>query len=569
MTATLLALLLACQDDSARAKQLLEDSAAALRKSKSIVIEIESKTLVGGEGGRVTTIRRKIALRLPDLVRHEYWQGESEYLWVQDGQHYWFLDRVKKEYAQYPHQKQPFHDVFPAELFLGESPGILLGSEIKVAKHKDGHAITWLEKRRGKPKKHWLWLSKDNLPLSYSEEGALGDGTAYDRDDEYTKIDLDPKLDEDTFKFVPPADATVKAPFKPEPQPADEVPKTAEAKAAIELLGKVAEALRAGPSLTYEADVTTTGPSERSWRMKAAAQRPNRFRVEHDFSLYVCDGTTCWYYDPQVKKHTQYQAAQMPFSAMERVIGLYLEANPDHVLRGAVELSVGKEPAADVISWVEGRDPSTRHQLKIDSKTRFPLEYSRVMTRDGDTWVFTNKYGAFEVAKEAPADTFKFSPPAGASEKTRADSEFEGALLAPGKEAPTLAGKDPSGKDISLADFKGKPVLLIFGGATLKELRRVQQIHNLFAKRGLAVVAVHREDGAKAIRDRFASEKFTFPALCPKEDFLNGPFGVRVSGTHYVIGADGKVAASMFLHESFGQSEETLRSALEKAVSGR
>src|SRR5688500_18788675 len=132
MITTALALLLALQDDLVRARQLLEEAATLLQKNRKIVIVVDEKK---EQNEVVTTSQKRITLQLPNLARVEALEGD--WLSIQDGKQYWFLEKKKNEYGEYPLQSRPIHDVIPAQLFFGENPGNLLGSEIKVSIYKD------------------------------------------------------------------------------------------------------------------------------------------------------------------------------------------------------------------------------------------------------------------------------------------------------------------------------------------------------------------------------------------------------------------------------------------------
>jgi outer membrane lipoprotein-sorting protein/peroxiredoxin len=521
---------------------------------------------MGGDESKTTTLWRKMTLKRPDLYRMEARQGDKEWFSIQDGKTRYSLEVKKNEYAEYPAQKIPFRDVIPAQLFFGENPSALLGSDVKVSKHKDGHAISWVMRGRGNPTTHWLWLNKDALPVSSSSEGQVMDGKTWEKTEEY-KFDLDPKIDDKMFVFVPPAGATLKPPIPPQrgPEPAkSEVPKKA-----LEILTKAAAALRAGSALSYEAEVVFTGPYEKTMKLKVAAKQPDRFRVELGNSVMSCDGTAAWSYDLAVKKYQKFETNQLPPGEVEKVLGLYLDPKPELALRRGMDYSVAQDKGIDVISWVEENYPSMRHEFRFDSKTGLPLEWSTVTERDGDTYGHGRKYSAFNTTKEPDAGAFTFTPPEGSSERTAADGDWEGKLLPVGAAALELKGKDPAGKDISLADFKGKAVLVYFGGASRTELRWLQGLHDDYAKRGLMVLGVISEDGAKAMREKFASEKFTFSALSLKESYLEGPWGVRIQTTMYLIGTDGKVAARMVKVESYGYTERNLRGAIEKTLNAK
>jgi thioredoxin-dependent peroxiredoxin len=131
--------------------------------------------------------------------------------------------------------------------------------------------------------------------------------------------------------------------------------------------------------------------------------------------------------------------------------------------------------------------------------------------------------------------------------------------LAVGQAAPVFSAPDPSGKVVSLSDFKGKTVVLYFypkddtPGCTV-EACSFRDSHGAFAKNKTVVLGVS-PDNAKS-HSKFI-EKFglPFPLLSDPDHTLCEAYGVWVEKSMYgrkymgverstfVIGPDGRLKA--------------------------
>jgi peroxiredoxin Q/BCP len=130
-------------------------------------------------------------------------------------------------------------------------------------------------------------------------------------------------------------------------------------------------------------------------------------------------------------------------------------------------------------------------------------------------------------------------------------------MIEPGKKAPAFSLKDQDGKTHRLADYAGRPVILLFypkddtPGCT-KEACAFQAGLPKLKKSKAAVLGVSILDGAS--KAKFAKKHgLTFPLLADEDHAVAEKYGVwgekslygrkfmGIARTTYLIGADGKV----------------------------
>ena len=109
--------------------------------------------------------------------------------------------------------------------------------------------------------------------------------------------------------------------------------------------------------------------------------------------------------------------------------------------------------------------------------------------------------------------------------------------LTVGAKAPTFSAPDQSGKVVSLADFKGKTVVLYFypkddtPGCTV-EACSFRDEHSVFKKKGAIVIGVSPDSPKKHIK---FIEKFSlpFPLLADEDHAICEAYGVWVEKSMY------------------------------------
>lgn len=115
-----------------------------------------------------------------------------------------------------------------------------------------------------------------------------------------------------------------------------------------------------------------------------------------------------------------------------------------------------------------------------------------------------------------------------------------------GKDAPAFTLKTTDGKTVSLADYKGKAVLLNFWAtwcAPCKmEMPWLIELQKKYAAQGFTVLGISEDDGSpKSVADFAAKMGVDYPVLM-SNDALNKTYGgIDYLPTSYYIGRDGKV----------------------------
>lgn len=125
--------------------------------------------------------------------------------------------------------------------------------------------------------------------------------------------------------------------------------------------------------------------------------------------------------------------------------------------------------------------------------------------------------------------------------------------LSPGDVAPDFSAKDQNGKAVSLADFKGKTVLLYFypkdqtKGCT-REAQEFSALHAQFAKANAVVLGVSKQD-EKSHQEFIKAEKLPFDLIADTDGSVARAFGIGTlplvgytKRESVLIGPDGKVA---------------------------
>jgi peroxiredoxin/outer membrane lipoprotein-sorting protein len=191
-----------------------------------------------------------------------------------------------------------------------------------------------------------------------------------------------------------------------------------------------------------------------------------------------------------------------------------------------------------------------------------------------DALVITQKtvVASINIDEPVPASAFKFSPPKGATLFSPTKMQTPPGMAAPqpgpkgsqppalpeqknmtGEKAPSFSMPSLDGKQVSLSDYSGKPVLVLFWSAqspmSMKALPSVQKASQDLKSRGISVVGVNMDANREAVEKAVKEAGVTFPVLLDYKKaqqtataYSGGRMGLP---TTFVVGKDGKVVGSV------------------------
>jgi thiol-disulfide isomerase/thioredoxin len=114
------------------------------------------------------------------------------------------------------------------------------------------------------------------------------------------------------------------------------------------------------------------------------------------------------------------------------------------------------------------------------------------------------------------------------------------------KDAPSFTLKSVDGKTVSLADYKGKAVLLNFWatwcGPCKLEMPWLIEMQKKYASQGFTVLGISEDDSStKEVSDFMAKMGVDYPVLMYDDQMNKAYGGIDYLPTSYYIGRDGKV----------------------------
>jgi thiol-disulfide isomerase/thioredoxin len=138
--------------------------------------------------------------------------------------------------------------------------------------------------------------------------------------------------------------------------------------------------------------------------------------------------------------------------------------------------------------------------------------------------------------------------------------------------APAFATSTPDGKDISLAEFKGKVVMLDFWatwcGPCMQAIPAVQRLSEQFKDQPVAIVGVNRDkagDDSK-VRKTIERKELTFHQAMDTPGTIAKSYKISAIPALILIDKEGVVRA---VHVGYGPGEEkTLAAEIQKLLKG-
>ena len=127
--------------------------------------------------------------------------------------------------------------------------------------------------------------------------------------------------------------------------------------------------------------------------------------------------------------------------------------------------------------------------------------------------------------------------------------------LAPGSNAPQFSLPGISGDRVSLADFKGKTVVLNFWATwcppCIEELPSLEALYRQNKDKGFIVLAVASRDDADAVREMKEKSRLTMPVVLDEDGAVANRYKATGFPETFIIDREGKIR--MFVDPEIGK----------------
>ena len=118
-----------------------------------------------------------------------------------------------------------------------------------------------------------------------------------------------------------------------------------------------------------------------------------------------------------------------------------------------------------------------------------------------------------------------------------------------GNLAPDFSLVDPDGKLVSLADFRGKPVLVNFWATWCPscqlEMPFLQQVNDNWKDKGLIMLAIDSGESPAKVKEFFTGKGLSLPVLFDFTGSTSDRYGVSAIPTTFFIDATGVIKQKM------------------------
>jgi thiol-disulfide isomerase/thioredoxin/outer membrane lipoprotein-sorting protein len=369
----------------------------------------------------------------------------------------------------------------------------------------------------------------------------------------------------------------------------------------LALLQQAGERYRNANSYDIEEvqEKTSTTELRRLWEKTAskAIQEPaNRYHYEShtpDGSrIHLSDGKTEWIYDPEDNAYTQHPAsADGPATSPTMFPADLAEFNVRKLRQELADLgtdystaanlpeetiTVGEKPVECYVVKVSSQNLSSKDLRSIESGSNDPKpsptpgisfektiwiaksdhSIRKIVTRQHSPMpmapaIFedldiTETYPVVVLDSQLPADIFAFPPP----QRATLVAELPNPLQPPNEEnplnkpAPDVKLKSLDGNEVSLASFRGKPLLIDFWatwcGPCVAALPQLTVLYQQLKEKGVAFIGVNEDEDAKTAADFVAKKNLPWPNFHDGGE-IAGAFHQKGLPLIVLIDAEGKI----------------------------
>jgi peroxiredoxin len=104
---------------------------------------------------------------------------------------------------------------------------------------------------------------------------------------------------------------------------------------------------------------------------------------------------------------------------------------------------------------------------------------------------------------------------------------------------------DPTGRPISLADFRGKIVFINFWTtwclACVIEMPSMQKLHQIFKDKDFVMLAINLQESASRVKQFYKEHKLTFTTLLDTTGDVGAGLGIRSIPTTFILDKNGRI----------------------------
>ena len=112
-------------------------------------------------------------------------------------------------------------------------------------------------------------------------------------------------------------------------------------------------------------------------------------------------------------------------------------------------------------------------------------------------------------------------------------------------QAPEISAKDPDGRRLRLAEFRGKVILVNFFATWCEpcreEMPALERLYKAYREHGFVVLGVNFREGAGTVRGFLAETKVSFPTVLDENGSVTTAYGIRPLPASFLVGRDGRI----------------------------
>ncbi len=209
-------------------------------------------------------------------------------------------------------------------------------------------------------------------------------------------------------------------------------------------------------------------------------------------------------------------------------------------------------------------------RLAIDSDTGMLVQSNtqEVIDDQRGGYKFTVAYSLTRMSYGAALDSALFKLPESGVHEVKELTRWNVARIKKqlvGKQAPELEVTDIQGNPVSLAELKGKTVLLDFWTTwcppCIADAPTLDKLYSKYAGKNLMIIGVSVSEERGVVEKFLKSHPHSFPVVLTSENEVPRPYQIGIFPTYIVIAPDGTLTTAVEGDQGFGE----LRKFLQKA----